>query len=59
MTASPEAPGDKSPAPETASASRAVTSNELFGSQREIIIQHEDAIYRLRITKSGKLILTK
>ncbi|MBO6919213.1 MAG: hemin uptake protein HemP [Rhizobiaceae bacterium] len=34
-------------------------SDQLFQGQKEIIIQHEDASYRLRITRQGKLILTK
>ena len=31
----------------------------LFGGRREILIQHGDQVYRLRITRQGKLILTK
>ena len=34
-------------------------SEELFGEDREIVIEHGDAIYRLQITKAGKLILNK
>lgn len=34
-------------------------SDRLFKGQKEIIIQHEDASYRLRITRQGKLILNK
>jgi hemin uptake protein HemP len=34
-------------------------SEQLFGPLREISIQHGDAIYRLRQTALGKLILTK
>lgn len=34
-------------------------SDRLFQGQKEIIIQHEDASYRLRITRQGKLILNK
>ena len=34
-------------------------SDQLFQGQKEIIIQHEDASYRLRITRQGKLILNK
>jgi len=36
-----------------------VRSDELLGKQREIIIQHGDGFYRLRLTHSNKLILTK
>ena len=31
----------------------------LFGGRQEILIQHGDQVYRLRITRQGKLILTK
>lgn len=34
-------------------------SDELFGADRQIFISHEGAVYRLQITKQGKLILTK
>jgi hemin uptake protein HemP len=34
-------------------------SEELFGKQREIMIQHAGNYYRLRLTHSNKLILTK
>jgi hemin uptake protein HemP len=34
-------------------------SEELFGKQREIMIQHAGSFYRLRLTHSNKLILTK
>lgn len=32
---------------------------ELFGGAREIEIEHNGEIYRLRITRQGKLILNK
>lgn len=38
---------------------RRVTSSELFGSEKEILIDHAHDEYRLRITSTGKLILTK
>jgi hemin uptake protein HemP len=38
---------------------RRVSSSELFGAQNEILIDHHDDEYRLRITSNGKLILTK
>jgi hemin uptake protein HemP len=38
---------------------RRVSSSELFGAQNEIVIDHHDDEYRLRITSNGKLILTK
>lgn len=38
---------------------RAIASHELFGGAREVMIVHQQAKYRLRITRQGKLILTK
>jgi len=34
-------------------------SSDLFGTAREILLEHGEALYRLRITHSNKLILTK
>lgn len=39
--------------------SRTVTSAELFGAAREVLIRHDGDTYRLRITRAGKLILNK
>jgi len=36
-----------------------VDSTELFAGRREVIIRHGTDAYRLRITASNKLILTK
>jgi hemin uptake protein HemP len=33
-------------------------SDHLFGAAREIEIEHAGRVYRMRITQSGKLILT-
>ena len=38
---------------------RQIRSDELFGSQREVLIEHAGEIYSLRQTSKGKLILTK
>lgn len=38
---------------------RTITSSELFGDQREIVILHAGELYRLRITSNNKLIMTK
>jgi len=38
---------------------RAITSEQLFGDFPEVQIMHGDAVYRLRQTSLGKLILTK
>lgn len=40
-------------------AQRTFTSAQLFDGQTEIQILHDQAIYRLRITRQGKLILNK
>jgi len=34
-------------------------SAELFGTAREVVIDHAGEEYRLRLTRQGKLILTK
>lgn len=34
-------------------------SDALFGKAREILIEHSGSYYRLRVTHSNKLILTK
>lgn len=36
-----------------------VSSHDLFGNSREVVINHAGDEYRLRITSQGKLILTK
>lgn len=36
-----------------------LASGDLFGSAQEILIEHAGQEYRLRITRQGKLILTK
>jgi len=47
------------PEPEPAAPRRCVTSQELLKGDREIAIRHGGQEYRLQVTKSGKLILTK
>jgi len=49
----PEAPGDKSDHPGV------ISSRDLLGPRREIIIEHGTERYRLRRTASDKLILVK
>ena len=34
-------------------------SRELFADAREVVIEHDGELYRLRPTRKGKLILTK
>jgi len=36
-----------------------VSSDDLFGESKELIIIHDNQEYRMRITGNGKLILTK
>ena len=38
---------------------RIIRSEELFGMNREVRIQHQGDLYVLRLTKLGKLILNK
>jgi hemin uptake protein HemP len=38
---------------------RVVPSRELLQGRREVWIQHGETLYRLRVTSSGKLYLTK
>lgn len=38
---------------------RALDSRHLFHDAREVLIEHNGAVYRLRLTRAGKLILTK
>ncbi|MGR8997886.1 MAG: hemin uptake protein HemP [Gammaproteobacteria bacterium] len=46
--------------PNTGSALRPrLHSVELFGTAREVVIDHAGEEYRLRLTRQGKLILTK
>lgn len=35
------------------------SSQKLFGDRREVLITHGQDVYRLRITRNGKLILHK
>ncbi|MDB5385992.1 MAG: Hemin uptake protein hemP [Planctomycetaceae bacterium] len=52
----------KSPslAPQTSNSKlRELTSDELLCGQTEVCIRHGDEIYRLRVTRNGKLILHK
>lgn len=43
----------------TASSPPVVDSITLMGGRRELIIRHGEGTYRLRVTASNKLILTK
>ncbi len=45
--------------PVAAGETRQWTSAAILGNGREALIEHVGAVYRLRLTSSGKLILTK
>jgi hemin uptake protein HemP len=53
--ASPEE-GDSAPA---AAPVRRISSQRLLAGERELVIQHMGSEYHLRLTRNGKLILTK
>ena len=55
MTASPEATA-KVDGP---NGQPSFTTEELFGGATEIGIAHQGLVYRLRITRQGKLVLNK
>jgi hemin uptake protein HemP len=57
MDPAPEAPAEIVRTPDATHP--AVRSCELFGTEREIVILHRGETYRLRITRTDKLILTK
>ena len=35
------------------------SSHALFGGRKQLLIEHDGAVYSLRVTRRGKLILTK
>lgn len=48
------------PSAETATdTTRSINSQNLLQGHQEVCIKHENQIYRLRVTRQGKLILTK
>lgn len=57
----PQNPDEASAGTSGFSAARPVVlkSEDLFRGEREIHIQHGESLYRLQITKAGKLILIK
>jgi hemin uptake protein HemP len=52
-------PSNRGPASAPAPEPRRISSEELIGPGREVLIRHAGCDYRLRITRLGKLILTK
>jgi len=47
------------PATTVVSDTRTMTSEQLFAGQNAVAIRHNGALYTLRVTRFGKLILTK
>ena len=43
----------------TSQGNKTLKSQELFGQEKQILIEHHGAFYCLRLTKQNKLILTK
>ncbi len=56
---SPSLKPDRQRGDELAAPVVTLRSEELLRGGREILIQHANDVYRLRITRNGKLILTK
>lgn len=52
-------PAPKPASPPPAPATRRLEAASLFGAAREIELLHQGELYRLRITRNGRLILTK
>ena len=50
---------DASPQPPDRGPKLRLRTEELFDRRHEIEIEHQGEIYRLRLTRAGKLILTK
>jgi hemin uptake protein HemP len=55
----PSRPTDPKPEPTSNAEPHTVSSEELLGGRRQLIIQHGGERYRLLVTRSNKLILTK
>jgi hemin uptake protein HemP len=55
----PKAPASPRPLRTPAAVPRRIRSRELFGTSREVRIDHDGTEYRLTRTRQGKLILTK
>jgi len=59
MNHSPRVVRPAEPETTTGSGPLVVESANLMGGRRELIIRHGEETYRLRVTASNKLILTK
>jgi hemin uptake protein HemP len=58
-SSSRQAPDESAPAGASDDDRRVWSTDELLGDQREVLIRHGEDLYRLRITRHGKLILYK
>ena len=55
----PRSDGTKErPSERPGSATPYIRSQDLFGTAQEVVIEHNEREYRLRVTAQGKLILT-
>lgn len=52
-------PPSSEPTPSREEHLRTVRSADLLQGAREVLIQHDEKVYRLRLTRNGKLILVK
>jgi hemin uptake protein HemP len=50
---------EQAAAPPAAKAPRTILSRDLLGNDKLVIIRHDREDYRLQVTSTGKLILTK
>lgn len=55
----PPSPAENDPRHEDQQRPQIVHSSELLQGKRELWIEHGDEMYRLRLTRAGKLYLTK
>lgn len=51
--------GEPTPTPSLETAGTMIASDVLMQGRREVVIVHDGATYRLRVTSNNKLILTK
>ncbi len=60
MNTAPEpSPPQNAPQPHRVMPAREVTVEDLLRGERELLIRHGEELYRLQITKNGRLLLTK
>lgn len=58
-TTSPTSPSALTPAAPSTAMPMALDSRHLFAQTKEILIEHHGELYRLRLTRNDKIILTK